>query len=332
MTESLLANRYRIIDKIGEGGMGIVWRVYDTVEQCEVALKQFYKKEDSELSTTQKDKYTPEAIQATQREGVWLSTISTATTEESLRFKKEFRTMVKLKHPNTVNVFDYGVLENGDDYITMEIVPGKELRDILKERQLDFEEVYRILIQTSQVLNFIHSRLLVHRDIKPSNIRITPEGNVKLMDFGLMEQMGLPSTGEITGTVIYLPPEVAKGGIIDARSDLYSLGVMVYELVTGQLLFTGKKPLDIIRQHIETPPIPPCQIREDTPEELEEIILKLLAKDQNERYQTTAELINDLVQLTGEKISIETLEQRKSYLNCSELIGREREMQKLKDA
>jgi len=332
MTETLLANRYKIMDKIGEGGMGIVWWVFDVVEQREVALKQFYKKEYSNVSTTQKDKLALETIPTTQRERVRISTMTTGTTEEDLHFKQEFRTMVKLKHPNIVNVFDYGVLENGDDYITMEIVPGQELRDILKERQLDFEEIYRILIQTCQVLNFIHSRLMVHRDIKPANIRITPEGNVKLMDFGLMEQMGLPSNGEITGTVIYLPPEVAKGGIIDARSDLYSLGVMVYELVTGQLPFTSKKPLDIIRQHIETPPIPPCQIREDTPEELEEIILKLLAKDQNERYQTTAELINDLVQFTDEKIAIETFEQRKSYLNCSELIGREKELQRLRDA
>lgn len=332
MTETLLANRYKIIDKIGEGGMGIVWRVYDTVEQREVALKQFYKKEDTEISATQKEKVTPETIEATQTDRVDISTMTTGTTEEALHFKQEFRTMVKLKHPNTVNVFDYGVLENGDDYITMEIVPGKELQDILKERQLDFEEIYRILIQTCQVLNFIHSRLMVHRDIKPSNIRITPEGNVKLMDFGLMEQMGLPSTGEITGTVIYLPPEVAKGGIIDARSDLYSLGVMAYELVTGHPPFVGKNILDIIRQHIETPPIPPSQIRKGIPPVLEKIVLQLLAKDQNDRYQTTAELINDLVQLTGEKVAIETFEQRKCYLNCSELIGREREMQKLKDA
>jgi len=322
MTEPLLANRYKIIDKIGEGGMGKVWRVYDTVEQREVVLKQFYKKE----------KVPPETALASRRKEITISTVPTGSTEESLRFKQEFRTMVKLKHPNTVNVFDYGVLENGDDYITMEMVPGQELRDILKERQLDFEEIYRILIQLSQVLNFIHSRLMVHRDIKPANIRITPEGNVKLMDFGLMDQMGLPSSGEITGTVIYLPPEVAKGGIIDVRSDLYSLGAMAYELVTGKPPFIGKKTLDIIRQHIETLPIPPRQIREDTPEGLEEIILKLLAKDQNERYQTTAELINDLVPLTNEKISIETLEQKKSYLNCSELIGREKETQTLKDA
>jgi len=317
MVENLLANRYKIIEKIGKGGMGIVWRVYDTVEQREVALKQFYKKEQSEDSKIENR--------------VSLSTISKESTEVALRFKQEFRTMVKLKHPNTVNVYDYGVLENGEDYITMELVSGEELSDILKERQLSFSEIYRILIQISQVLNFIHSRLMVHRDIKPVNIRITPEGNVKLMDFGLMDPMGLPSNGEITGTVIYLPPEVAQGGIIDARSDLYSLGVMAYELVTGRPPFTGEKTLDIIKQHIENLPLPPRQIRKDVPEELEKIVLKLLAKDQNERYQTTAELINDLVKLSGEKISVETLEQRKSYLNCSELIGREREMQELKD-
>lgn len=295
-----------MIDKISEGGMGKVWRVYDTVEKREVALKQVYKKKNSATFISQK--------------------------EVSLRFKQEFRTMVKLKHPNTVDVFDYGVLENGDEYLTMEIVPGQELRDILKERQLDFAEIYRILIHTCQVLNFIHSRLLVHRDIKPANIRITPEGNIKLMDFGLMDQMGLPSRGEITGTVLYLPPEVAKGGVIDARSDLYSLGVMAYELVTGRPPFVGEKALEIISQHIQASPIPPRQIREDTPQVLEDIMLRLLAKDQDDRYQTTAELIYDLVQVSGEKIAIETFEQRKSYLNCSELIGREREMQKLKDA
>ena len=318
MPEGLLANRYKVIEKIGQGGMGIIWRVSDTMEHREVALKQFYKKEEPEDFQTQ--------------EYIGLSTVSTASTESDLRFKQEFRTMVKLKHPNTVNVYDYGFLGSGEDYITMELVPGEGLGDILKKRQLNLSEICRILIQIAQVLNFIHSRLLVHRDIKPANIHITPEGNVKLMDFGLMDPMGLPSKGETTGTVIYLPPEVALGGIIDARSDLYSLGVMAYELIAGRPPFVGEKLLDIIRQHIEEPPLPPRQIRKDIPEDLEKIVLKLLAKDQNERYQTTAELINDLVKLTDEKIAVETFEQRKSYLNCSELIGRDQEMRKLKDA
>jgi len=322
MRDVLLVNRYRIIKKLGEGGMGKIWQVYDTVEKQEVALKQYYRR-DSGISGSK--------APTTRSQRITLSTIKSDSTEADLRFKQEFRTMVKLKHPNTVNVFDYGVLENGDDYITMEIVSGEELSDIIKKRQLTFPQIYRVLIQICQVLNFIHSRLLVHRDIKPENIRITPEGNVKMMDFGLMDQMGLPSNGQITGTIAYLPPEVAQGGIIDARSDLYSLGCLAYELVVGHPPFTAPKITEVIKQHINELPKSLKEIRKDTPAELEKIILKLLAKNQNERYQITAGLLNDLIPLSSEKIVVETLEQRKSYLNCSELIGRENEMQKLKD-
>lgn len=323
MEKALLANRYRILKKLGEGGMGRIWKVHDTLENKELALKQYYRR-DSDLS----DSKTPIA----DRKRITLSTIASDSTESDLRFKQEFRTMVKLKHPNTVNVFDYGILENGDDYITMEIVSGGELSDIIKERQLTFSGIYRILIQICQVLNFIHSRLLVHRDIKPENIRITLDGNVKMMDFGLMDQMGLPSNGQITGTIAYLPPEVAQGGIIDARSDLYSLGCLAYELVAGHPPFTAAKIIEVIKKHISESPKLLQEVRPNCPKELEEIILKLLAKNQNDRYQSTSELLNDLVPLSGEKFTIENLEQRKSYLNCSELIGRDKEIQKLKDA
>lgn len=369
MKETLLANRYKVLEKLGAGGMGIVWKVYDTLEHRQVALKQFFRKVSYDESSTQGEPATPAtgkttkaeensknvagtdtrltvtgtevreplvgddifATTAAQTKRVKIIATATSTSEVELRFKQEFRTMVKLKHPSTVHVYNFGVLENGDDYITMEIVRGRELRDILKERQLNIPEVYRILIQTAQVLNFIHSRLLVHRDIKPDNIRITPEGNVKMMDFGLMDQMGLPSNGEIAGTPLYMPPEVTKGGIIDARSDLYSLGIMAYELTTGKPPFLGKTILEIIKKHIEEPPLPPCNIRKDIPEELEEVVLRLIAKDPDDRYQSAAELINDLVKLSAEEVSVETLEQRKSYLNCSELIGRSREMEELKD-
>jgi len=322
MEKTLLANRYKVLKKLGEGGMGKIWQVYDTVEKRELALKQVYKK----------DTLTPETAEASQKKRITLSTIATESAEADLRFKQEFRTMVKLRHPNTVNVYDYGVLENGDDYITMEIVSGGELSDIIKERQLTLKEIYKFLIQICQVLNFIHSRLLVHRDIKPENIRITPDGNVKMMDFGLMDQMGLPSNGQITGTIAYLPPEVAQGGIIDVRSDLYSLGCLAYELVAGHPPFTAPKIIEVIKKHLSETPEPLKEARPDCPKELEEIILKLLAKNQNDRYQSTSELLNDLVPLSGEKFTIETLEQRKSYLNCSELIGRDKEIQKLKDA
>ncbi|MFC1698611.1 protein kinase [Candidatus Omnitrophota bacterium] len=338
--------------------MGVAWKVYDTVEHRVVALKQFFRKlaspgtgklaktkqtskatadVDTSLNVTEAGVREPLvgddifATTAAQTKRAKIAAGAASATEVDLQFKQEFRTMVKLKHPNTVHVYDFGVLEDSNPYITMEIVLGRELRDILKERRLTIPEVYRIFMQTAQVLNFIHSRLLVHRDIKPDNIRITPEGNVKMMDFGLMEQMGNSSTGEITGTPLYLPPEVTKGGVIDARSDLYSLGIMAYELATGKLPFSGKTILEIIKKHIEQPPAPPCKIRKDIPAELEKIILKLIAKEPDNRYQTTMELINDLAKFTGQDVSTETLEQRKSYLNCSELIGREKEMRELKE-
>jgi len=367
--DSLLVNRYRVLEELGRGGMGIVWKVYDIVEHKEVALKQFFGKVSPCESGTQNQPAalaTGKTMQAgevnktvsglgagltvtgaevneplegddifatpaAQTKRIEINIAATLASEAELRFKQEFRTMVKLRHPNTVHVYDFGKLENGEDYITMEIVPGKELRDIIRERQLDIPEIYRILIQTTQVLNFIHSRLLVHRDIKPDNIRLTPEGNVKIMDFGLMEQMGMPSNGEIAGTPLYMPPEVTRGGIIDTRSDLYSLGIMAYELTTGKIPFLGTTILEIIKKHIEESPASIRQLRGDIPEELEKVILRLIAKEPDDRYQTTAELINDLAKLSSEKVPVETLEQRKSYLNCSELIGRAKEMQELKD-
>ncbi|MCM8823696.1 MAG: protein kinase, partial [Candidatus Omnitrophica bacterium] len=397
MSEELLVNRYRIIKKLGEGGMGRVWQVFDTLENREVALKEFLrKKEEEEVSTTLVEKrekgeatldmgmgtlVLDKRIEESKKKSLWEKTIvrglnktlakqdigktiartkdidktmlkdttktlvGVQTTprvaigeaeisedEEMLRFKQEFRTMVKLKHPNTVEVYDYGVLDNGNRYITMEIVPGKELRDILNERKLTLDEIYRILIQFAQVLNFIHSRLLVHRDIKPENVRVLPDGNIKVMDFGLMEQMGLPSTGEIAGTPLYLPPEAITGGVIDARSDLYSLGCMAYELATGRPPFSADSIMELLRKHVNDKPLPVREVNPDIPQELERVIMKLLDKDPEYRYQSTAELINELIKISGYKEVVETVEQKKSYLNCAELIGRDKEMQFLKEA
>src|SRR5690606_29750997 len=141
---------------------------------------------------------------------------------------------------------DYGLMPDQSPYLTMEVVPGKELSEVKKP---DYPEIYRILIQLCQALSFIHSRLLVHCDIKPENIRLKEDGSVTLMDFGLMNQLGLRSSGTITGTVDYLPPEVPTGGVINASSDLYSVGVVAYELVTGQKPFTGESLLEVVRAH-----------------------------------------------------------------------------------
>lgn len=318
MEQTILANRYKVIEKLGEGGMGNIYRVFDQVEKKEVALKQL--------------KTGSVTIEDSKPGLLSLSTFDKWSESEDLRFKQEFHSMAKLKHPNTVEVYEYGKLDSGEDYITMEIVPGKELDELIKTGTIEINKTYKILIQIAQVLNFIHSRHLVHRDIKPSNIRIKPDGTVKIMDFGLMNQMGIPSQGTITGTVFYLPPEVVTGGVIDARSDMYSLGVLAYEVLTGKVPFNGTKTMmQVIRDHVSTMPPSLSKLRSDIPKEMEKIILKLLKKEQAERYQTASELLRDLSQYSEEKIVIETLEQTKSYLTSSELIGRESESKEFKN-
>ncbi|MFN8670639.1 MAG: SpoIIE family protein phosphatase [Candidatus Sericytochromatia bacterium] len=296
MTEELLANRYVVIKKLGEGGMGAVYQVEDTLTKETVAFKILSK----QLADS------PETI---------------------LQFKQEFRVMNKLKHPNTINVFDYGIMPDKSPYLTMEVVPGYELNDL---KNPDYKEICRILLQVCQALSFIHSRLLVHCDIKPQNIRIKePSNTVKVMDFGLMNQLGLRSSGQITGTVDYLPPEIPTGGVINASSDLYSVGVVAYEMVTGKLPFQGASVLEVIRAHINNPVESPKKYKEDIPEKLEQIILKLLEKNQNDRYKEASEVIKDLSELIGEEIVSETIEQKRSYLSSSVLVGRDKELKTL---
>ncbi|RYY00396.1 hypothetical protein EON78_01285, partial [bacterium] len=298
LNENGVTVRYNVIKKLGEGGMGAVFQVEDTLNNNVVAFK-ILSKQIAE---------SPETL---------------------LQFKQEFRVMNKLKHPNTVNVFDYGIMPDRSPYLTMEVVPGHELADL---KNIDFKEITRILTQLCQALSFIHSRLLVHCDIKPQNIRIKEDGSVKVMDFGLMNQLGLRSNGQITGTVDYLPPEIPTGGIINESSDLYSVGVLAYEMVTGKLPFIGESILEVIRAHINSPVVPPSQLIADIPPQLEKVILKLLEKSQQDRYKNASEVIADLVELSGEEVINESIEQKRSYLNSSVLVGRDTELKTLESA
>jgi serine/threonine protein kinase len=284
---------------LGQGGMGAVFRVADTLQgDREVALKLIQ---------------APGGIDS----------------ELNLRFKEEFRAMVKLKHPNTIEVFDYGRLDDQSHYLTMEIVSGQVLSDCIKQ-SLPLEQVSSILIQLLQALGFIHSRLYVHRDIKADNIRIREDGTVKLMDFGLMTQLGIPANGKLTGTPGYLPPEVAKGGIINASSDLYSVGCLAYEMLAGHLPFRGDL-LKVVQGHIGEPPAPLGAFRPDLPPRLAQIVMRLLEKDQKLRYQQAAEVMADLSDLTGISITRVNLEQKKSYLTSSALVGRDKELKQLEE-
>lgn len=291
----LIANRYQNLGLLGEGGMGQVYRVKDTLNQRECALKILSRKIASE--------------------------------EAFLQFKQEFWYMSRLRHPHIIHVYEYGVLADQSPYFTMELVPGQELSELSR---IDVDLAWRILIQAAKALGFIHSRLLVHSDIKPQNLRLTPDGTLKLMDFGLMQSLGKRSNGQLTGTVAYMPPEIPQCGIINESSDIYSLGVVAYELLAGVQPFIGNSILEVLKAHIHSEPAPIKTFRPDLPDNLVAIIAKMMVRDQEARYSNTAELLADLAAASGLNLVLESEEERTSYLSSHVLVGRERELQELK--
>ncbi|MDI6784736.1 MAG: serine/threonine-protein kinase, partial [bacterium] len=206
------------------------------------------------------------------------------------RFKQEVRSARRLAHPNIVHIYDLNE-ELGRRFISMEYIPGKNLKDILFEKKkMAPDEIIRISIQVCSALDYAHSMKIVHRDIKPANIMLTDTGQVKVTDFGIatmLERAGLTQTGTMVGTPLYMSPEQTEGTSIDGRSDLYSLGVMIYELVTGSPPFsTG----NISYQQVHVKPKPPKKV----PEPLVRIIMKCLEKNPSERYRNAKELMTDL--------------------------------------
>ncbi|WP_305036140.1 protein kinase [Myxococcus sp. AB025B] len=297
----VVTGRYRVEGLLGEGGMGRIWLAEDLHERRKVALKEMQ---------------VPAGLTAAKTE------------ELVLMFRHEFFAMKKLQHPGTLKVFDWGMTEAGNRFITMEVVDGQDLSTLARESPLDTRTLYRVLLQMAQVLAFIHSRLYVHCDIKASNVRITRSGAVKLMDFGVMHQLGTPSPGKLKGTLEYLAPEWQRGASIDGRADLYSLGVMAYYLVTGKLPFKRNTPAALLAEHLTRPPPKPSSLGPVDPQ-LEEIILLLLAKDPRERFQDAAELMEALCHASGEPMPEEPLSARSSYLHVPEVVGRAAELESL---
>ncbi|WP_084610543.1 protein kinase domain-containing protein [Archangium violaceum] len=295
-----VSGRYLIREQLGEGGMGRIWLAEDEQEQRRVALKVMQ---------------LPAGLPHAKVE------------ELVLMFRHEFFAMKRLQHPGTLKVFDWGLTESGHRFITMEAVDGQDLSRLAREQVLDTRTLYRILIQMAQVLAFIHSRLYVHCDIKASNVRITSSGAVKLMDFGVMHQVGTPGSGRLKGTLEYLAPEWQRGASIDGRADLYSLGVMAYFLATRQLPFKKRDtPASLLADHLTRHPPRPSSICPVEPW-LEEIILVLLAKDPRERFQNASELLTALCQASGEPLPEEPLAARTSYLHIPEVVGRKAELE-----
>ncbi|MDB5097909.1 MAG: putative serine/threonine protein kinase, partial [Cyanobacteria bacterium RYN_339] len=259
MTTDLLANRYRPLRPLGEGAMGLVWLVDDTSTGEQVALKAISRKIG-------------------------------ATDKSILQFKQEFRLMTQLRHPNCCEVYDYGVLESGEPYFTMEVVPGKGLDELVPLKPGDFSA---IMGQLALALGYVHQLGFVHRDLKSANVRVKPDGTVKLMDYGLMEHAGRGGEG-IAGTIGYMAPELIKRAPLDQRADLYSLGCLGYEMLTGRLPFTGERPMDVLRAHVQERPVPPTSHRAGLAPAQEKLVLGLLAKEPIDRPQSAVTVLDAL--------------------------------------
>ena len=266
----VLAGRYEIDSVLGEGGMAKVFRGTDKVLGRTVAVKvlapQFAK--DHQFVT---------------------------------RFRREAQAAAALNHPNVVSVYDTGS-EDGIHWIVMEYVDGRTLKSVVREEgPLLPERAVEIAEAICLALSTAHEKGLVHRDIKPGNIMLTPSGETKVMDFGIARATAgadtLTQTAAVLGTAAYLSPEQAQGKPVDARSDIYAVGCVLYEMLTAHPPFEGDSPVAIAYKHVRETPTPPSRLNGDVPKELDAIVLKAMAKNPDNRYQTTREMAADLQRL-----------------------------------
>lgn len=266
MIDTVLANRYRIQAKVGEGGMAVVYRALDIVLRRIVAIKVL------------------RAQYAGDQEFVD-------------RFRREAQAGASLSHPNVVNIFDVG---QDDDvhYIVLEYVQGQNLKEIVRERgRLAPRRAVQIARSVARALEAAHARGLIHRDIKPHNILITSEGRVKVADFGLARAASaatLTETGTVIGSVHYFSPEQARGDVVGPASDIYSLGVVLYEMLTGTVPFRGDSPIAVALKHLQEPPVPPRERDKSIPAWLEQVVLRALAKNPTERYASATAMVEAL--------------------------------------
>src|SRR5256885_2941209 len=245
----VFSNRYRIEREIAQGGMAEVYLGRDQLLDRPVALKALH----------------PEYA----REPTFVE-----------RFRREAQAAANLNHPNIVAIYDWGQ-ESGTYFIVMEYVEGRSLRDLVRsESPLEPNQAAEITAEIASALAFAHRNGVVHRDVKPGNVLITPQGNVKVTDFGIARagaSDGLTQTGSVMGTATYFSPEQAQGLAVDGRSDVYSLGVVLYELVCGGVPFVADSPVSVAYKHVREDPVAPSLRNPDVPPALEQIILSALA-------------------------------------------------------
>lgn len=278
----VLSGRYRIDEPIGRGGMAAVYRGYDLTLGREVAIKIL----DAELA----------------RDAGFRT-----------RFRLEAQAASRMSHPTIVRVFDAGEetesLPDGTTrpvpYIVMELVTGHLLKDLIDDGPVDVERAVAYADGILEALEYSHRAGVVHRDIKPGNVMVTPDDHIKVMDFGIARAVSdssstVAETTAILGTAAYFSPEQAKGEPVDARADLYSTGVVLYELLTGRAPFRGESPVAVAYQHVSETPLTPSEINETIPRALDAVVLRALAKDPFQRYQDAASFRAALIHaLTG---------------------------------
>jgi len=262
----LIDNRYEIIKSVGEGGMANVYLAYDTILEREVAVKILR----GDLSDDEKF---------------------------IRRFQREANSASSLRHPNVVEMYDVGE-DKGRYFIVMEYVAGKTLKSLIKKRgALNLSEAIDIMLQLTSGIVCAHNSFIIHRDIKPQNVLILEDGRVKITDFGIAMALNnneLTQTNSVMGSVHYLPPEQASGSGSTIKSDIYSLGILMYELLTGKVPFKGENAVEIAIKHMKDPIPSVCSSNPSIPQSVENIILKSCAKNPKNRYETVADMYEDL--------------------------------------
>jgi serine/threonine protein kinase/beta-lactam-binding protein with PASTA domain len=270
---NILGGRYELEEKIGGGGMAIVYKAKCHLLKRYVAVKILR----------------PELVE---------------DEEFVSRFKRESQAAASLSHPNIVNIYDVGE-EKGIYYIVMEYVRGKTLKEYIREKgRLEWDEAIRIALQICSALKHAHKNGIVHRDIKPQNILLSDDGTAKVADFGIARAVTSSTVtmagANVIGSVHYFSPEQARGGYVDTKSDLYSLGIVLYEMVTGTVPFEGDTAISVALKHIQEKVKPPMELNPNTPKSLQDVIEKSTEKDQTKRYQTAGEMIKDLQRVLKE--------------------------------
>ena len=295
----VIRDRYQLVEWLGEGGMGVVYKAHDLMLDRDVAVK-------------------------------FLSPKYFSGQDAAARFLREARLVARLSHPNIMSIFDVGE-DHGWQYLVFEYIPGSDLHVLMSKRTEPWTigEALPILKAALEALAYAHAQGVIHRDIKPENIMLTPQGQVKVTDFGLAfarEEARLTQGDGILGTVSYMSPEMIQSKAIDPRTDLYSLGVVFYEVLTGEPLFGGEPFPQIISKVVYTDPVPLNRRRPDIPSVLERMIMRLLMKEPDQRYASAQEVLSALAGESGEEetqgLSIEVVQSKATAASLLENIVR----------